>query len=199
MELLKVKERLRLARKGHRLLKDKRDTLLSEFMKVAVNASEIAQEAVEQGRKARQSLQNANIGSDPISLESASYTGDGGLDVDFERRNIMGVELFNFTLGERLRQIDERGYGLSTTHPLVDDVGREHDLALSSYIQLAEVQQSLLGLSAEVLKTKRRVNALEHRLIPSLEGNKKKISQRLEELERESFFRRKLMKRKLGR
>jgi len=196
MELLHVKNRLRLAEKGHRLLKEKRDTLLSEFMKVAREAGEVGRKAAAQMESARHAYAVSSALAGANQVEQAALASEPDLEAEVGFRNVMGIQLPIITLEARLRNIDQRGFGLITTHPSIDAAAAEYEKAVSEMITLAQTEQSLLLLSTEVKKTKRRVNALEYRVIPRLRNTQKYIRMRLEEFEREGFTRRKLVKKK---
>jgi V/A-type H+/Na+-transporting ATPase subunit D len=196
MELLHIKNRLRLARKGHRLLRQKRDTLLIEFMNMARAASSVGEEASTQLERARHAYAVAAAIDGPSQLASQALAGGPEAEFDFEYRNVMGVRLPTLSVRGALRGIDGRGVGIISSTPSADLAASEYERSVESLTRLAQTEQSLLAMSGEVKRTKRRVNALEYKLIPLLEGTQKHIRMRLEELEREGFFRRKLIKRK---
>ncbi|MBD3387741.1 MAG: V-type ATP synthase subunit D [Candidatus Altiarchaeales archaeon] len=198
MELLQIKDKLRLARKGHRLLKEKRDTLMMEFMNLSKEAGDVGEMASDQMKAARHALAVSSSLAGPSHIESASLSVEGGLAAEVEYRNVMGIQLPKISLEERLNAIDDRGYGLITTHPSVDLLASEYERAVDRMIELAAAEQSLIALSSEVKKTNRRVNALEYRVVPRLENTQKYISMRLDEREREGFYRNKMVKRKRG-
>lgn len=196
MELLRIKDRMSLASKGHRLLKEKRDTLLMEFMDRAREASDVSDAAVNQVQAARraQAISAAVAGTD--HLEHLSIASPPRLEADVEYDNVMGLKLPTISLEERLNQIDARSYGLIATHPSVDTVAREYGSTVERLLELTQTESSLTRLSTEVKKTNRRVNALEYRVIPRLENTGKYIRMRLDELEREGFYRNKMVKKK---
>lgn len=199
MELLRVKDRLALAGKGHRLLKEKRDTLLMEFMDRAREASDVGDAAVNQVLAAEraQAISSALAGTD--HLEHLSVATPPKIEADIEYDNVMGVKIPSLSLEERLNQIDARSYGLIASHPSVDAVGREYGAAVERLLELAQTESSLLALSREVKKANRRVNALEYKVIPRLENTGKYIRMRLDEFEREGFYRNKMVKKKRER
>jgi len=198
MELLQVKNKLRLARKGHRLLREKRDTLLMEFMNLAKTAGETADEAADQLTKSRHAFAVSSALSGSGQLLSAAMAAPKDLDAGVEFRNVMGIQLPTMSLEARLRQIDERGFSIMNTHPSIDAAAAEYERSVASLMGLAQAETSLVALSQEVKKTKRRVNALEYKVIPRLDNTQKYIRMRLEEFEREGFYRRKMIKRKRG-
>jgi V/A-type H+/Na+-transporting ATPase subunit D len=196
MELLQTKNKLRLAVKGHRLLKEKRDTLLLEFMNLAKKAGETGEKAATQMDKARHEYAVAEAVAGATHLASAALATRQSTEAEMEYRNIMGIQLPKIDLQARLAQIDERGWGITSTHPSIDAAAREYETGVTALIDLAQAENSLMLLSGEVKKAKRRVNALEYRLIPQLQNTQKHIRMRLEEFEREGFYQRKMIKRK---
>jgi len=197
MELLKLKRRVKLADKGHRLLKEKRDALISEFM-VVIKEYKDARKKVEENLKiAFYNLLMAQVllGSRDMEQISAITLRDIGLD--FATKNIMGVSVPIMKIDNLVRRINERGYGFLSTNAKVDDAARSFENSLSVIVRLAEVEESVRRIAEEVEKTKRRVNALEYIVIPRLKATIKHIEMRMEEIERESFMRLKKIKASL--
>lgn len=198
MEYLKLKDKLTRAEKGHRLLKEKRDNLVMEFMNIARESYEISDVASNQIERAgeKQALANALAGEG--ALESAALAAKRELFVDADFRNIMGIKLPTLKAPVLLREADSRGFSLLTTHPSVTTCAAEYERSLERLIELAQTASSLESLSSETKKTKRRVNALEYKVIPRLKNTRKHIRMRLDELEREGFYARKMIKKKGG-
>jgi len=196
MELLSVRNRLRLATKGHRLLKEKRDTLILEFLRLAKEASATEEAAQAQMKKARTAYAISAAQAGQASLSSAAFATATGQEVEILRRNVMGIQLPTITARQAARRPDERGIGLITTHPSIDAAAGEYESAITELVKLAAAEESVTELSEEVRRTRRRVNALEYNLIPKLKNTQKYILMRLEEFEREGFYRRKMIKRK---
>ena len=197
MELLKLKKRVKLADKGHRLLKEKRDALVSEFM-VVIKEYKDARKKVEQVLKvAFYNLLMAQVllGSRDIEQISAITLRD--IALDFTTRNIMGVSVPILKVDNLVRRINERGYGLLSTNAKLDDAAKNFEESLLVIVRLAEVEESVRRIAQEVEKTKRRVNALEYIVIPRLKATIKHIEMRMEEIERESFLRLKKIKASL--
>jgi len=198
MELLNVKRKLQLAEKGHRLLKEKRDALMLEFMSTAKEAEDTADQTVRQLMKARESLLLANALLGSSEMNSLSIASERKLAVEIKYKNVMGVSLPKIQAPHLERKPDEREFNITMTHPLVDDVAVEYERTASSLIELLEVESTLKALSDETKRTKRRVNALEYNMIPKLKNTRKYIEMRLAELERERFHRLKMVKNKRG-
>lgn len=197
MELLKLKRRVKLADKGHKLLKEKRDALISEFMVVIKEYREARKKVEENLKIAFYNLLMAHVllGSRDIEQISAITLRDIGLD--FTTKNIMGVSVPVMKIDDPVRRINERGYGLLSTNAKLDDAAKNFEESLLVIVRLAEVEESVRRIAQEVEKTKRRVNALEYIVIPRLKATIKHIEMRMEEIERESFLRLKKIKASL--
>jgi V/A-type H+-transporting ATPase subunit D len=194
MELLKLKKRVKLADRGYRLLREKRDALISELM-VAIREYREARKRVEEDlRAAFYNLLMAEVLLGSRDLEQISGVTLRDIGLEFMTRNIMGVSVPIMKIGELVRRINQRGYGLLSTTAKLDDAARSFEESLSSIVKLAEVEESIRRIALEVEKTKRRVNALEYIVIPRLKATIKHIEMRMEEIERENFLRLKKIK-----
>ena len=196
MELLSVKRKTNLAEKGHRLLKEKRDALMLDFISTAKEAEDTAESTVDQLMKARESMLVANAVLGSSELKSLSLSSERQLEVEVKYRNVMGVSLPKLSCPCIERKPDERNFSITLTHPLVDEVSSEYEKTAKSVLKLLEVESILKALAEETRKTKRRVNALEYNIIPKLKNTRKYIEMRLGELERERFYRLKVVKSK---
>ena len=117
--------------------------------------------------------------------------------VAIEARNIMGVKIPSMESVDVKKTLEQRGYSIVGTSAKIDEAAERFEASLDMVLKLAESENALKKLIREIEKTKRRVNALEYVLIPKLESQAKYISFRLEEMERESFFTLKMIKRKM--
>lgn len=199
MELLNIKKKTKLAEKGHRLLKEKRDALILEFMNAIKRAENIVSETTKQLKVAQDNLTiaSATLGRQELGSVALATTGD--IKVDTQFRNIMGVNIPRLNIiNEIERRPDQRGYNLTFTSPVVDKVASEYEKTITHLVELAEVENILFALSEETRKVKRRVNALEYRVVPQLKETQKYIQMRLDEIERENFYRLKTVKKKRG-
>ncbi len=194
MELLKLGRRIKLAEKGHKLLKEKRDALVSEFLDVVQRVHESRDSTNEKLAEAFKDLLMAQavMGSDAV-WQISQVTGQE-IKIDVDTMNIMGVKVPMIATEDVKRSMIDRGYGFADTSSKVDDAARNFEEAIGEVIKLAEVQQSVQSLASEVIKTKRRVNALEYIVIPRLKATAIHIRMRLAEMERENFTRLKKIK-----
>ena len=197
MELLKLKRRVKLADKGHRLLKEKRDALISELM-VVIKKYRDAREKVEEHLKgAFENLLIAEVLLGVHDIEQISGITSRDIQLNFMTKNVMGVSVPIIEVDHLVRKINERGYGFLSTNAKLDDATKSFEESLALIVKLAEVEESVRRIAQEVEKTKRRVNALEYIVIPRLKATIKHIEMRMEEIERESFLRLKKIKASL--
>ncbi len=194
MELQRLKKRLKLAKKGHKLLKEKRDILIMEFFNILEKAKNLREEAEEKINKAFKSLILSEAYHGTTFIERISNEVGKIGDINISYKNIMGVKVPSFKLEDTKRNLLERGYELYTTSLVIDDTARKFEESLRYVIKLAEIEKSLILLAEEIQKTKRRVNILEKRVIPNLELTIKFIQMKLDEMERENFMRLKRIK-----
>lgn len=188
MELLKQKRRLAMAQRGHRLLKDKRDELMQQFMGLVEGARGLRERVEEALVRGLQSFLLARAEMPREVLYEALMTGGVAADgragiLSVKLDSVMNVEVPRFALQDSR---DPYGYGLATTSAELDRALTAFAGVLPELIKLAEIEKAMELLAEEIEKTRRRVNALEQILIPQLEGNIKFIYMALDEMERSS-------------
>ena len=197
MELLKAKTRVKLARKGHKLLKQKRDALVLEFFKILGKAQDLRSELNSRMSNAYGALAVAQAYHSMQEIEAASMAVKRAPNVHVEVRNIMGVKIPTLEAAEPKKLLLSRGYSIVGTSAKIDEVADSFEHVLALIFKLSETENGIRRLILEIEKTKRRVNSLEFVMIPRLEGQAKLIRFRLEEMERDSFVMLKTIKRKL--
>jgi V/A-type H+-transporting ATPase subunit D len=195
MELLKLKDREKLAVKGHGLLKEKRNALIMEFFNILDRVKGSRENVENNLAEAFQDLTAAQIAMGDLSVNKAAMSVKESVKVDIDSRSVMGVvvPLIDSEISERT--IVERGYGFLDTSARVDEAAKRFENATKLILELAETEKTIMLLAAEIESTKRRVNALEHIIIPRLQNTVKYIEMRLEEMERENFVRLKMIKK----
>ena len=200
MELLRLSRREKLAEKGHDLLREKRDALIAEFLDVVGEVRDIRKEVEAKLSEAFEFLILAQALSGVEQVRQLSLMTGHTISIDSSSRSIMGVQIpLLERSGELVRNVTERGYSLFDSSAALDRSARSFEEALQLIIKLGEVEEAVRKLAGEVEKTKRRVNALEYIMIPSLKATRKYIRMRLEEMERENFTRLKKIKAMLER
>ncbi len=193
-EELRLKERIELAENGHDILEKKRDGLIHEFMEIAGDAREANQELADVYSQAKLKLLLAKVydGEDAIRANSFPVTEEPKLSSSTS--NIMGVVVPEIESEKISRNILDREYGVTSASSRIDSTAEKYEELLEKVVDAAETQTKLIKLLNEIEKTKRRVNALEHKVIPEFNEALDKISQALEESEREETFRMKKVK-----
>lgn len=189
MELTRLKKRLKTAVKGHKLLKDKRDEMVRQFMLYIRRNRELRAEVEEAlGRDMKRvAIASARMGDAAIGEALLSEAG-GDVSVTVGERNIMGVTVPTFA-SQGGGQITDLPYSFAFTSAELD--GAVLDLAdlMPKLIELAQVEKTCSMLADEIEKTRRRVNALEHVMIPETQKAIKFITMKLEDNERSNVTR----------
>lgn len=184
MVLNQLKGRLKTARRGHKLLKDKRDELMRQFMDV-VKLNKQLRTRVEEGLTAAfGSLQVASAIMSPEMLEQALLYPRQSVELDMKFKNIMSVNVPVYSFHTKNNDPSEiYPYGFAQTSGELDDALEKLAKVFEDMLELAQVEKTMQLLAEEIEKTRRRVNALEYVMIPELEGNIKYISMKLQENE----------------
>lgn len=199
MELLKLRRRIALAKRGHDLLREKMDALVMEFFEVLRKVYEAREKAFEQLARAHLSLSACMAVWGTAETEQAAREARKEVGLETSLRYIMGVPVPMVEMGETVRNAFGRGYSLHPSPSLLDRASEDFERALKLLVEVAELEEAARALAWELERTRRRVNALEYILIPRLEAALKFIAMRLDEMEREHFFRLKRIKAMLER
>ncbi len=195
-ELLRIKKSIALAKSGHKLLKKKRDGLIMEFFEILNNAKKVMESVDFEMERANKALALAEAKEGRNRLLSVSLAIIDFPKIKVETKNIMGVVLPKLEVEEEELHFHERGPGIFSTSATIDEASFYYRKFLISLVKYAEAISCIYKMLEEIEKTKRKVNALEHKVIPELEYAKSFVSQRLEEMERENIFRLKRIKKK---
>lgn len=187
MELTRLKKKLTTARRGHKLLKDKRDELMRQFLEM-VRENKVLREKVEAGiRNANQNFVLARAGMSEEALNVALMAPKQEVYLEAETKNVMSVEIPVFHYKTRTSDPgDIYSYGYAFTSSDLDDAVKSLADLLPEMLRLAEREKSCQLMAAEIERTRRRVNALEHVVIPETEQNIRYITMKLDENERSS-------------
>ena len=190
MELTRLKKKLVTAVRGHKLLKDKRDELMRQFLD-KVRENKALREEVETALvSANQNFMLARAGMPDEMLNTALLAPKQELTISAGTQNVMSVEIPDFEFKTRTPdQNDMYSYGFAFTTGDLDDAILSLSEVFPKMLKLAEVEKSCQLMAAEIEKTRRRVNALEHVMIPELQTNIKYITMKLDENERSTQIR----------
>ncbi|CAG0946771.1 V/A-type H+/Na+-transporting ATPase subunit D [Anaerolineae bacterium] len=197
MELLAVKAQIGLAEQGRDLLKEKRNALMKEFMKIADQVMRGSDELEQAASNARHALARAEALDGPEAVRSAAFAASAELSLSVEGAFVMGVPVPIIEQKSSARAVIDRGYSLSGTSARIDAAAERFEEEVDLLIELAASELRLRRLAEEIRKTSRRVNALENILIPRLQARRAYIEIVLEERAREDLFRLKNVKRAL--
>ncbi len=195
MELLAVKAQIGLAEQGRDLLKEKRNALMKEFMKIVETVMTGSDDLEQAAMDARRALARAEALDGPEAVQSAAFAAQGELTLGVEGAFVMGVPVPVIEKKSASRALIDRGYSLSSTSARIDETADKFEEEVDLLIEVAASELRLRRLAEEIRKTSRRVNALENILIPRLHSRKSYIEMVLEERAREDLFRLKTVKR----
>ncbi|MBR2952582.1 MAG: V-type ATP synthase subunit D [Clostridia bacterium] len=185
MELKKLKTRLLTARRGHKLLKDKRDELMKQFLEVVRENRDLREKAEESLRSAYASFSAAAAVNHPAMIREALLLPKTERTLRYSSTNMMSVEVPVFSV-DTSGDGDNDCFGFAFTSGGLDSaIARISELA-PDMIRLAQLEKTAQLLAEEIEKTRRRVNALEHIMIPRYERAIKSISMKLDESDRSS-------------
>ena len=190
MELTRLKRKLVTTRRGHKLLKDKRDELMRQFMDLVRENMELRKK-VEAGMEAANKnfvLAKSTMSEESVNVAFMAPKQEVSLEVG--EKNIMSVEIPVFEAKTRTEDANDiYSYGFAFTSSDLDDAVLSLSELFKDMLKLAEVEKACMLMASEIEKTRRRVNALEHVLIPETEANIKYISSKLDENERSTQIR----------
>lgn len=185
MELTRLKKKLSTAQRGHKLLKDKRDELMRRFLDMAKLNRKLRKEVEEAINSANRNFVIAGATMDKASLTSAMLAPKQQVFLEVSEKNVMSVDIPVYNVKTRTSDTsDIYSYGFAFTSAELDDAVASLSEVLPGMLRLAEVEKSCQLLSAEIEKTRRRVNALEHVMIPETREKIRYITMKLDENER---------------
>lgn len=198
-ELLDRKRRIELAEQGRVMLEQKRAALLQQLMQIAdevMAEMDVLEDAAED---ARNRLVRAIIIAGHEPVRSAALAARGELPLNVETVNVMGVQVPAIEQKQARRSMLGRGYAITGTSVSIDEAAEAFETEVEAILKLAESELRLRHLAEEIERVSRRVNALEHLLLPHLTAERDYIEMALEERARDEHFRLRLAKRLLER
>lgn len=195
MALLDLKRRTTSAQRGHKLLKDKQDGLMKQFMAIIRDAKTMREQVEQELSGAFVSFLMASAWLSDAEIENALSSPQATIELDVETKSVMSVKIPLF----RLRKEGAvRTYGYAHTNMLLDRAVDAFDRVFELLIRLAEVEKQAENMAIELETTRRRVNALEHKMIPDLKETLKYIRMKLSESERAGIISTMLIKASLA-
>ncbi len=190
MELTRLKKKLVTAVRGHKLLKDKRDELMRQFMDLVRENMEVRLRVEEGIKNANRNFVIARAGMSQAALSTALMAPKQEVSLEISDRNVMSVDVP--VMNAKTRTDDPNdiySYGFAFTSGDLDDAVRSLADVLPDMLRLAEIEKSCQLMADEIEKTRRRVNALEHVIIPETQEGIRYITMKLDENERSSQVR----------
>ncbi|HSV41849.1 MAG TPA: V-type ATP synthase subunit D [Methanomassiliicoccales archaeon] len=195
-ELLEIKKKIKLTKSGYKILKMKRDGLILEFFKILEQAKDIREKVNHDYAEAMRCIAVAKAVDGAIAVQSAAFALKTHPELSLRSKNIMGIVVPEIEANSIRNPMDQRGYGVIGTSVYIDEAAKAFQNLVETIIEAAQIETTMKKLLEEVEKTKRRVNALEFKVIPELQEAEVFIRLRLEEMERENTFRLKRVKQK---
>ena len=190
MELTNLKRKLVTARRGHKLLKDKRDELMRQFLSLVKQNKELRQKVENGVKQANAHMAIARGVMDDESLEVALMMPSQKISLDISFQNVMSVIVPKFKTELKTAKNGEiYSYGYAFTSTELDSAVKALSDIMPDMIKLAEIEKQCRLMASEIEKTRRRVNALEHVMIPQYEDTIRFITMKLEENERSTTTR----------
>ena len=190
MELTRLKGRLKTAQRGHKLLKDKRDELMKQFMDV-VRENRARRKRVEEGlMQAHGSFTVAAALMSPEMLEQSLLYPKQSVELEMTFQNIMSVDVPQYQFKTKSEDPGEiYPYGFAATSGELDTAVDALAQVFQDMLKLAQIEKTSQLLAEEIEKTRRRVNALEYVMIPQMQESIKYITMKLEENDRNATIR----------
>ncbi|MDD4185375.1 MAG: V-type ATP synthase subunit D, partial [Candidatus Methanomethylophilaceae archaeon] len=194
--LLDLKRRIKLSQNGHKIMKMKRDGLIIEFFEVMEKAKEMRGSVVSDYQAAMEKIAIATAVEGEIAVKSAAYAIKSEPQVEVGSKSIMGMTVPKVEAKIARGNILSKGYGVISTSAYIEEASEAFEKLLVTLVRAAEIETTMKKLLDEIEKTKRRVNALEFKVIPELLEDKRFVEFRLEEMSREETIRLKYLKGK---
>jgi V/A-type H+-transporting ATPase subunit D len=194
--LMQIEDRIELSERGHDTLEKKRDGLIMEFMEILDQAQDVRSDLEDSYVEAQRAIDMARAMEGDVAVRGAAAALTEHPEITTQSKNIMGVVVPQIESTKVRKNLQERGYGVLGTSARIDEAAESYEELLEHIILAAEVETAMKKMLEEIETTKRRVNALEFKLLPELTENKEYIEQKLEEQEREEIFRMKKIKAK---
>ncbi|MGH7144180.1 MAG: V-type ATP synthase subunit D [Planctomycetota bacterium] len=194
-QLLELRRKVKLSINGHKILKMKRDGLIIEFFKLLSKARTVRAELVAAFRRATHSLALAETVEGKMAVEAAALARAAELDIKVGQSNLMGVVVPKIDSKSLKVRIDRRSQGLIAPAGRIHEATGAYEELIERILFAAEVETAVRKLLDEIEKTKRRVNALEFKILPELRAAERFVRMRLEEMEREGLFSMKRIKK----
>lgn len=184
MSLMDLKGRTTAAKRGHKLLKDKQDGLMKFFLSIIRDAKDLRSRVEKDMSAVFRNFLLASAWLTEAQMKNALSSPQTTISLHVETKNVMSVRIPEFTVQ---RGNIVRSYGLTTTNALLDQAVEAFERVFDLLIRLAQVEKQAENMAIELETTRRRVNALEHKMLPDLRDTVKYIKMKLDESERSAI------------
>ena len=190
MELTRLKGKLKTSIRGHKLLKDKRDELMKQFLDTVREVRELRAEVEKELMKVHGSFTVASALMSGPAMEQALMYPKQSVELDMTFKNVMSVSVPTYHFKTRTEDSsDIFPYGYANTSGELDAAVEALGTVFQSMLKLAQIEKTAQLLAEEIEKTRRRVNALEYVVIPQTQENIRYISMKLDENDRSNTTR----------
>jgi V/A-type H+/Na+-transporting ATPase subunit D len=182
-ELLARRAQISLALQGRDLLKEKRAALMREFERVSTSVLAAVETLGRQAAESTRALREAVVFDGPEAVGSSALAASGDLGIEMSTGVVAGVPVVTIEHDPAARAPNERGYSLVATKPRIDAAAASFERQLDLLLDVVATELNLRRLAREITRTTRRVNALEHVVVPRLSGERDAIQTVLAERE----------------
>ena len=194
--LIELKRKIKTTKSGYKIMKMKRDGLIIEFFNVMEKAKELRGSVSSDYEAAMTKIAIASAVEGEIAVKSAAYALKTEPRVKVGSKSIMGMMVPKVEADVKKANLESKGYGVISTSAYIEEASVAFEKLLETLIRAAEIETTMKKLLDEIEKTKRRVNAMEFKVIPELEEAQAFVRFRLEEMDRENTIRLKFLKGK---
>lgn len=184
MALMELKRKSASAKRGHKLLKDKQDGLMQQFLQVIRDAKRLREDIDAKLQRAFRTFILASAWLSESELQNALSSPQAIVSLEYDIKGVMGVKIPTFRLR---KQGTIRSYGYANTNAFLDEAIDLFEETFESLVRLAETEKQAERMAIELETTRRRVNALEHKMLPDLRDTVKFIKMKLDESERSAI------------
>ena len=194
--LIELKRKIKTTKSGYKIMKMKRDGLIIEFFNVMEKAKAMRGSVASDYETAMLKIAIASAVEGEIAVKSAAYALKTEPRVKVGSKSIMGMMVPKVEADVKKANLESKGYGVISTSAYIEEASNAFEKLLETLIRAAEIETTMKKLLDEIEKTKRRVNAMEFKVIPELEEAQAFVRFRLEEMDRENTIRLKFLKGK---
>lgn len=188
MELMKLKDKLKMTSRGHKLLKDKQDELIHQFVLLVYETRDLRLEVDDLFPEMVNEFSNVKKKRSLSNIYELLMVPTGSVNLDYDTKSIMAVDIPKITIKES-KEVNDKTYSDLTSPQEIDNIQENMKSLLPKIIKLAELEQQIRLMADEIEKLRRRVNVIENVMIPELNTEIKRIEMKLEEDERSNTVR----------